>query len=353
MRRARRKKKRRQQKQRRRKAAPPPEARWCSPAGGTAGEASGVILSAQIRERIDNVQLFAAVGAEIPDPSQIPGLAGELDGLAEYDRLLILGLDAWDREGEPTDPELLARQRDLFRIGAHIRGSIRALLPWELRARVQAAAVEAAVEEADVWADVEGFRRSGRSLTLLHARGFGPNDTQPLPSCGTLEPWLRWLPDPWLRTIATRHGRSGGPSEECLGFVLRTLRDERAVAACLRERIDDADRRLLVRFTAAGEMLRATLSAEEEADLAPDWDGQGPIPSGSGIRLRTLGLLHVGTRIGFIGVVTQPDELRVRLSRLLLAHHQDALSVLGPRRREYLETAAARADPGFIPGGLN
>jgi hypothetical protein len=285
------------------------------------------------------------VASEIPAPTSIPGLSGELEGLAEYDRLLILGLDVWDREGEPEDPLLHTRQMDLFRIGAHIRANIRALLPWEVRARVQTAAREADIEEAEAWADVEGLRRSGRDVTLLFPGGFGPNGADPLPTSGTLEPWLRWLPTPWLRTIAAQHGAPRLGTPELLSVALRALRDEQGLAACLRTRLGNEERHVLVRFTAAGEMLRATLTPEEEADLAPDWDGNGKVPEGHGVRLRALGLLHLGTRDGFIDVVTQPEEIRVRLARLFLARHPDALEVLGPRRREYLEAAAALEGP--------
>lgn len=314
---------------------------WTHEARAPGGAGATGPIDRFVHERVENLRLAGAVRAEIPDTSCLPGLEGGIESLAEYDRLLALGIDVWNCEGEQGDFCLLRVWEQILEIGALVRGEIRALLPGVLRVRVQATCDASKIGATEIWEDIRTLHREGRNRCTPPANGLC-GQGQFLPADPSLEPWFQELTVSQLRTIAARHDEPPArPKEVLVRSVAGALRDPARLATCLGERLGAKERALLARYTAARQTQIILLSSADVAALAPDWDGRGEVPPRAGTRLRALGLLHLGSHDGIVDIVTQPEELRRHVAHLLLENHPDAVATLPPRRRSYLEDTAA------------
>jgi hypothetical protein len=295
-----------------------------------------------VEERIENLRLGRALKAVAVRPAEVPALAGQIERLEEYDRLIALGICSLETEGRRSDQIDREMHARLFEIGAHLRGELRAILPFGLRRLVQRACAAARVTEADVRADLERLadtERVRRHFGTLPRRGRRIW----LPEHGRLEDWLRELPVAWLRCIAGAHAAARGGSRAELAERLATLlMDPSAVAACLVERVGPPERALLARYVGMHQAQVSLLSDEDEAALAPSWNGRGEMPACAGARLRAHGLLFLGWLEGTTEVISNPEDQRRLLARLLFEHHEDALRDLSPLHRDLLEEAARR-----------
>ena len=308
-----------------------------------------------VDEKLQTLRLLRALDRAGTDPEVDVALQVRLVKLAEADGMLDAMLDEVQGAGA-QDPELRALIGKVPLAMEIVRGDVVDALPPALRERFRRASSEVAVSETEVWLEVEARRRGGGAVRATR-RGSGPlsdeeaerlarqvwsaagqqrvyrvdrrvraHERKPLPSPNApLRAWLDRLPRPWRETTARLHGVPlQGRGALALRLAERLL-DPRATRRFLQEHLGRSERDLLARFLAAG---LAVLDDDEDLAQAlwVPWTLQaGPAPTVGG-RLRTAGLVHVGTDGGRT-LAMVPPPLQAMLASLLEEVDPEACAV--------------------------
>jgi hypothetical protein len=330
-----------------------------------------------IAEKIENLKLIRAMDVAGVGLGRVKGLSRLLVKFAEYDALLVSGLEALDdtgrTPGEPGGEGFL----EFAEAGRTVRAMVLQVFPPAVRRAVEAAMDRVAASEAEVWMEVEALRRlktedaeagpDGPSLftdeevdalAAILDRGKVPRvnvderverqESKPLPRAFEIEPWLARLPVGWLRTIARMLDvLEKRPKAQLVRRIAAALRTPETLRMVLRERLGDPERWMLARLYTEPYFLVEELPEDVDESFAVPWDWHGGLPPGTGAKLRAFGLAYVGSRYGE-RLLSYPGELAELVNAALMDVDPDTVREV---KRELGDVADACIDDllGYQP----
>jgi hypothetical protein len=319
-----------------------------------------------IAEKIENLKLIRAMDVAGVLVERVPGLSRLLVKFAEYDALLVSGLEALDdtgrTPGEPGGEGFL----ELAEAGRAVRAMVLQVFPPAVRQAIEAATDEVTASEAEVWLEIEALRRrrkkdvgAGSDGPLLFTeeevdalaatvdRGEVPrvggdqrverHESKPLPRAFEIEPWLARLPVGWLRTIARMLDvLEKRPKAQLVDRIAAALRTPKTLRMVLRERLGAPERWMLARLYGEPYFLMEEIPENVAECFAVPWDWRGGLPPGTGAKLRAFGLAYVGSRYGE-RMLSYPGELAGPVNAALMAVDPETVRELDRELRDAAE----------------